>query len=157
MQYNTGWGHVSIFSFNPRGAGVSSRTRFAGGGGKIFPPLLNPKRARRRGGGKGGSKTPKKHLWKSPKNSRKGQGSGQIEAKGQTRPFHFGCQLPAAEATIWAVRCSNLFKYWSYLPPSKVYDEIKVKVKVIVRSSEVTGRKTQIYVMRHIFYRLFDM
>ena len=127
-----------------------------GGGGKYYHPCLTRERIKVARWGRRRSKALNKTLQKSPKDYRKGQGSGQIEVKGQTRPFRFGCQLPAAEAAIWAVRCSNLFKYCSYPSLSKVNNEIKVKVKVILRSFEVTGSKTQIYVMRHMFYRLFD-
>ena len=71
---------------------------------------------------------------KSNKILEKVRGQVKFRSKVKLRPFHFGCQQLAAEAAIWAVRCYNLFKYCSYPSQSKVYNEIKVKVKVIVRS-----------------------
>ena len=73
-----------------------------------------------------------------------GQVRGQVKlgSKVKLGPFRFGCQLPAAEAALWAVRCYNVFKYCSYPSTSKIYNEIKVKVKVILRSFKVTLSKT---------------
>ena len=129
MQLETG-DVVMIGVFNPRGAGVSSRTQVAGGG---ITPCLTRERINVARWGRRRSKALNKTLLKGLlKNLRKVRGQVKLSSKVKLLPStsSASCQLSKLQyGQFVAITCSYIA---DILPKVRLrYNEIKVKVKAM--------------------------